>query len=309
MRLADSVDGPGSHRRGRAVKLSHVLSDDLIATAQRIWAHPENRHRRVSRLVRWVTWQAWERTVRRPWQVTLHDGVRMICRPHDTVTSSVIYAGLYDAEEMRFLLRWLRAGDTFVDVGANVAPYSLLAASVDGVRVVAFEPGRLAYTRAEANIRLNDVGDRLTLVPLAVGAEDGESFLTTGLSATNRLVEDAHEGVEGVERVDVVRLDSYAADAGLGRVSLIKVDVEGHELAVLGGASATLAAHRPALILEVNDPVDELRRFVESIGYVSVHFDPVAGTLEPRAFPLTRGGNVVVIPDLAAARARLASAG
>src|SRR5688572_6722904 len=110
----------------------------FVDTARRIWAHPYTRGRRVRRLGRWVTWQVWQRAVRRPWTVTMHGDVRLVCHPHDMVASMALYHGLYDVEEMSFLLAWLRPGDTFVDVGANIAPYSLLATSLDGVRAVAF---------------------------------------------------------------------------------------------------------------------------------------------------------------------------
>ena len=87
--------------------------------------------------------------------IHLHGGLRLVCHPHDQVTSMAMYFGLYDSQEMRFLLAWLRPGDTFIDVGANVAPYSLLATLVDGVSAVAFEPESVARSRAAANIELN----------------------------------------------------------------------------------------------------------------------------------------------------------
>jgi len=91
-------------------------------TAHRIWAHPENRGVRGRRLARWVAWQGWQRVARRPWTIRWHGPLRLVCHPHDHVTTMAMYYGLYDREEMRFLLAWLRPGDTFLDVGANVAP-------------------------------------------------------------------------------------------------------------------------------------------------------------------------------------------
>jgi FkbM family methyltransferase len=271
-------------------------------TAGSIWAHPENRGVRGRRLARWVAWQAWQRTVRRPWTFRWHDGLRLVCHPHDRVTSMALYYGLYDRAEMRFLLAWLRSGDTFLDVGANVAPYSLLATRVRGVRAVAFEPGMLARERAAANIALNHVGDRLTLVPVAVSDCGGTARLSADRGATNALVDPAYGGE--VEAVETVGLDGYTATTGVERVSLVKIDVEGHEPAVLAGAEGLLARDRPALIVELND-VDALRSFAHDAGYTPVAYDPDAGTLDEARWPGAPGSNALLVPDVAQARARL----
>jgi FkbM family methyltransferase len=275
----------------------------VVDTSRRIWTHPGNRGIRLRRLAGWVGWQAWQRVVRRPRTIPFHGGLRMICHPHDTVTSLALYCGLYDAEEMRFLLAWLRPGDTFVDVGANVAPYSLLSTLVPDVRAVAFEPGSLALGRARANIELNGVGDRVELVPLAV-AETGErARLSADRWATNALVDDGYEGT--IEEVQTVSLDGFEAGGRLGRVGLLKVDVEGHELPVLRGAAGLLERARPALVVELND-VGALRRFAESAGYSAVRFVPETGALVPRQWPAEPGGNIVLVPDIDQARTRLA---
>jgi FkbM family methyltransferase len=277
--------------------------DAVVDTARRIWRHPENAGRRGRRLARWVAWQASQRTTGRPWTITLHGDVRMVCHPHDHITSLALYCGLYDAAEMRFLLAWLRPGDTMLDVGANAAPYSLLATTVTGTRVVAFEPGSLAQARARANIGLNGLADRITLEPLAVSDTDGEARLTADRWATNSLVTEGYTGA--VEAVPTVRLDSYADEHDIGRVSLLKVDIEGHEPAALRGASALFARHRPALIVEVNDPVT-LRALADGLGYTPVQFDVRARVLRQRPWPAEPGGNIVLVPDVAAARRRVA---
>ncbi len=271
-------------------------------TAHRIWAHPENRGVRGRRLARWVAWQGWQRVARRPWTIRWHGRLRLVCHPHDHVTTMAMYYGLYDREEMRFLLAWLRPGDTFLDVGANVAPYSLLASTVAGARAVAFEPGTLAGERAAANIALNGAGDRVTLVPAAVSDRDGRARLTADRWATNTLVDAGYDGE--VEEVSSVTLDGWAEAAAVASVALVKVDVEGHEERVLRGASGLLARDRPALIVELND-VGALRAFAAAADYTLVRYAPGSGTLAAADWPDAPGGNVLLVPDLARARARL----
>lgn len=297
------------------------LRGGFIDTPRRIWSHPCTRDQRVRRLGRWLAWQGWQRVVRRPWTVTLHGPVRVVCHPHDMVASLALYHGLYDLEEMSFLLAWLRPGDTFVDVGANIGPYSLLAASVDGVRVVAFEPGDEARRRAAANVALNGMGDRVVLSPAAVSDRDGRARLTASHLPTDRLVADADADTDApgphdvavavavvdgtpTREVETVRLDSYAAREGLARVALVKVDVEGHELDVLAGAAGVVARDRPALVVEVNEPA-ALAAWIAEAGYVPVRYDRERRTLVAADPPTRPGGNVVLVPDLAAAQARL----
>jgi FkbM family methyltransferase len=276
--------------------------DQATSTARMIWRHPENRGMRGRRLAGWAAWQAWERTVAHPRIVRLHGGLRMVCHPHDHVTSLVLYCGLYDSEEMRFLLAWLRPGDTFLDVGANVAPYSLLATLVDGVSAVAFEPGTLARRRAMDNIRLNGAEEAVRLVPCAVSDSDGEGRLTVDRWATNTLVDADYGG--DAETVVMVSLDSFIRAEDGGPISLVKIDVEGHEADVLRGARQLLAKHRPALIVENND-LDALRRFARDNEYTPVAYVPRTDELDRAPWPTRHGGNIILVPDLDEARQRV----
>jgi hypothetical protein len=115
-------------------------------------------------------------------------GLALHLAPHDPVTSGVLYCGLPDWQEMRLVLDYLRAGDVMLDVGANVGLYSLLAASIGGVRVKAFEPDDGARRIAEANVARNGLGGLVEISAHAVGAAAGSSAFSTGLGPMNRLM-------------------------------------------------------------------------------------------------------------------------
>jgi hypothetical protein len=88
-----------------------------------------------------------------------------------------------------------------------------------------------------------------------------------------------------VVRVPVRRLDDLAADIA-GRISFVKIDVEGGELGVLRGATATIARHRPALLIEIEArhslvPVTETFAFITDFGYQGSFID--AGRRRPLA--------------------------
>ncbi|MEY2472570.1 MAG: hypothetical protein QOK28_1899 [Actinomycetota bacterium] len=242
-----------------------------------------------------LLWQFWERVVRRPLKIE-YCGLLLVCHPHENASSAVLYARLPEYEEMSFVLRFLRRGDTFVDVGANVGTYTLLAASVEGTRVIAYEPTTSAFSRLRENITVNNLGPRVTARQAAVGATSGEASVTTDLGTMNRITEDGSG-----ERVPLVALDT---DASVGRVTLLKIDVEGAEVEVLRGAEQLIERDSPALIIEANSP-GALSDWLTTRGYSFCRYDPVTNELTASA--IGQGANVISIRDVAGASLRLKS--
>jgi FkbM family methyltransferase len=146
-----------------------------------------------------------------------------------------------------------------------------LAASIAGVQVDAFEPASLARARLRANVERNQLADRVTVHDTAVGSVAGESVITTDRGTMNRL-----DLSSTGERVRVVRLD----DVLTRPPAIIKIDVEGFELDVLRGAEATIASHRPALLVEANDPAG-LKAWSATYRYRAFRYDVAAARLEP----------------------------
>ncbi len=154
-----------------------------------------------------------------------------------------------------------REGETFLDIGANVGGYSIRAAK-HGMKVIAFEPNPDAASVLRENIRLNfpSTNTQVEVRQVALGLKDETAFLILRGGRS----EMADEG----ERVEVRRLDSYSFD----NISLIKIDVEGHEEAVLRGAERTLTKHRPRLVVEVHGEMGSARAesckdLLETLGY------------------------------------------
>ncbi|MCZ2830305.1 FkbM family methyltransferase [Modestobacter sp. VKM Ac-2986] len=147
-----------------------------------------------------------------------------------------------------------RPGD-FVDVGTNIGvlAVSIAAHLAPGGQVLAFEPSPDTARLAAATIALNDA-DNVTLLDAAVSDADGSlSFNTT---PGNSAIASARRHQFGLlnewESVTVpaVRLDTLHAAGELDGVSVVKIDVEGHELGVLRGALGFIAAVRPTVVFE-----------------------------------------------------------
>jgi FkbM family methyltransferase len=235
-----------------------------------IWRHPATQRRRLRAYARILAWQIWERTFGRP--ITIRFGSMLLrCYPHSTAASGVMYCGLPEWREMRFLLDFLRAGDTFVDIGANVGVYTLLAASVPDVDVVAFEPSTVAFSRLQENVALNRLSGRVRAERKALGAQFYSGKITTGGDTVNCIIDD--QTAESTESVEVVTVDSELNPELVPFVALMKVDVEGKELDVLQGATNVLREAHPVLIVERNDPI-RVSAFLSEYGYDPYTYNP-----------------------------------
>ena len=90
--------------------------------------------------------------------VTVDGRTRLVARPQQFSAVWTIYDGVHEWEELQFCLRYLRPGDHFVDVGANVGVFSTLVGTrIPGVRITAVEPFPPVREDLVANLALNDL--------------------------------------------------------------------------------------------------------------------------------------------------------
>lgn len=284
----------------------------LLGTARFIVNHPLNRRSPARALGRFVRWQVRSRLVEGP---TVHEwvnGARFIVRRGETGLTGNLYAGLCEFEEMGFVLHFLRADDLFVDVGANAGAYTILAGGAIGARGIAFEPAPSTYARLVENVRLNALEARVHCDNRAVGARPGRIAFTTDRDTTNRVLV-AEERYPSSAEVEVTTLDEALDGAA---PSLLKIDVEGYEPAVLEGARETL--RKPELraaIVELNGAgtrygFDEAGILAElfALGFRMCSYDPVTRTLalDERRSPGV--GNGLFIRDEEFVRRRVSTA-
>ena len=176
----------------------------------------------------------------------------------DGLGASLFYTGSTEPEIEEFVVRFLKPGMRFVDVGAHVGIYSLLAAAAVGPagEVISFEPNPEARRVLELNIaenRFHNVRVRGEAVADAAGMRDFEICEESSVSSLN-----GGAGEFPKRRSSrLIKVESTTLDAALGAggesIHLIKIDAEGAELPVLKGASSLLgspAAVAPILIFE-----------------------------------------------------------
>lgn len=159
----------------------------------------------------------------------------------------------YEPKELEEIKQFFPWGGTFVDIGANVGNHSLFVAGfMKPGKVIPFEPNPAAYRILMANIAINGFTELFDLRHLGLGladrAADGFAmdFQPRNLGGTKM-----RESEEG-------ELEVITGDAALAgeMPDMIKVDVEGMEMQVLGGLEETIARARPILLLEIDDEND-----------------------------------------------------
>jgi len=165
-----------------------------------------------------------------------------------------------------------KAGDVVVDVGAHIGRYALQAAALN-CRVVAVEPDPMNYATLQENVSLNGFRN-IRLYQVALSDQPGQRALRMA-SGTNRgtssleIDSNAVANEPGPAEIKVVceTLDALTMREGIERIDWLKIDVEGHELAVLRGAPRSLETTL-RLILEVrNDHEEPCRRILEKAGF------------------------------------------
>lgn len=185
-------------------------------------------------------------------------GGRMVADLADPLGRSLATSGMFasDAAKHELIHRLLRPGDVYVDAGANVGYYTVLAARIVGPsgHVYALEPAPSSFRSLRNHLRINGCEDNVTAIPAAAGAEVGRATLTgppSGHDISSSLR--PRDGETLATDVDVLPLGVVIAPEHRGRLKLVKIDVEGHEDAVLDGLEPLIAdGVRPALIVELH---------------------------------------------------------
>ncbi|PKP72144.1 MAG: FkbM family methyltransferase [Alphaproteobacteria bacterium HGW-Alphaproteobacteria-5] len=244
----------------------------LIRLARFFATHPLTRGAPHKAWMRFAVWQVRSR-LHSDVTVEWIEGQKLVARRGMTGATGNFYTGLHEFSDMMLLLHFLREGDLFLDIGANIGSYSVLASGVCGARTVSFEPDPDTARYLARNIAINDLGKRATVHEVALGSHNGETAFTVGLDSTNRV---AAAGAENVRTVPLRRLDDIA---GTGGPAMIKIDVEGYEEQVLDGATDCLGA--PSLkLIELETVTPGIQDILARHGFERAYYDPMSRVLD-----------------------------
>jgi len=213
----------------------------------------------------------------------------------DHMQSQIFWHGSYSREIIFLLKKLLKPGMTFIDVGANIGELSLIGAKLVGQAgiVHSFEPVSRYADQFEANMALNSfanvhlhraaLSDHLGDAAIFVASEDfSDGTKHTGLATL-------YQSDERDLREETVILTTLDETVQPERLDLIKIDVEGAELATLLGARQQLEKHLPDLIVEVG------QNTCKAAGYAGSDILDYLSSFGYRFFRIERVGRLVPI--------------
>ena len=190
-----------------------------------------------------------------------------------------MYTGSYEMYTYLALKKYLKKGDTFIDVGANIGYISTLGLGIvkEQGEVHAFEPIKRYFSLLQT-IADQNKGHQFHINNAAISKEEGTAEIAVNSSdniGNNSMVMDSIENKE-VETIQTINLTNYLNLKNLSP-SLIKIDTEGYELQVLYSLAEFLikSEKKPVILCEVTPDlynmqgksVQDLQKFLDQVGY------------------------------------------
>lgn len=284
----------------------------LLRTLRFIAQHPLNRNHPLPALFAFLRWQIGSRIVPGAVAVPFVQGTRLLTTPGMAGATGNIYCGLHEFADMGVVLHALRPGDLFIDIGANIGSYTILAAGVCGASVIAVEPVPCTFNHLLDNIRLNNLESLVVTKCIAIGAHSGTLRFSEALDTLNHVLSGDENNSSDAISVTVDTLDAVLA----GRdPTIIKIDVEGYESEVFKGATETLQSDKLLAVLMETDGggnryrIDEAKLHSNMVhfGFTPCAYDPMTRVLSPLGSRNAESSNTLYVKNIEALGARIES--
>lgn len=218
----------------------------------RILNHPLNKDQKLKAVFRILWWKFNQLFLHIPSVVTLSGSdIKCICYPESSYSGMVVYNNLPEYPEMLFLGKMLKPQSIFLDVGANIGVFTLMAASkIKKGRIYSFEPIPKVLDTLYQNISINQIQDKVKVFKKVVSDKNGiEKFIIQETSEYSHISKSISKGTS----IPSVKLDDFCKGEKINFIDMIKIDVEGAELKVLKGLEEFLRKGRvKILIVEIS---------------------------------------------------------
>jgi FkbM family methyltransferase len=183
-----------------------------------------------------------------------------------------LYKSRIENFDTKLLDKFITSNSSVVDVGANVGWFTVQIAENSkqkNIKIFSVEPGEQNLRRLKATISKFGLQDVVEVIPQALSDKSGSGVLNIDpKNPANHQVQNGESGFG--EEIELIRLDDLK---GINiPISLIKVDVQGHEFSVLKGAIKSIMRDRPALLIEIDNQADptrvlEIWNLLQNLGY------------------------------------------
>jgi FkbM family methyltransferase len=170
---------------------------------------------------------------------------------------TILNGGVHEESTIAFLAS---LEGNIVHAGAGFGDFLPALKSFD--RVFAFEPNELMYECARKTIEANGL-DNIVLYPFALSNQNDMGLLSHIDEQGREMGPRSEISAKGTKIVRMVRLDSIVSE----KISVIHLDLEGHEFAALEGARDIIERDRPVIVLEIDTRAVDYNNFMLGIGY------------------------------------------
>lgn len=238
-------------------------------------SHPLTKNNVNGALFRYIKFNIIQNLNSKPRIYNWINNLKFYAQKGDAGIVANIYFKLFDYEDSMFLLHHLKQNDLFVDIGANVGHYTLLAAGICNAEVISFEPIPSTFSKLEKNLELNNLSQKVTIYNIGIGEEDSILNFTQHNDVMNSVALN-HE--TDVVKVPVKKLDDILLD---NIPTFLKIDVEGYEYFVLKGGINLLKSEKlKYIIIELNSSTlkfghsnQEIYEFLLSFNFIPFQYD------------------------------------
>ena len=269
-----------------------------------IWNHPLNKKSPWKAIGRLFRWQISARLLPEAiFGLPFVNNTKLFMRLGMTGATGNLYCGLHEMNDMGFVLHVLRPNDLFIDIGANIGSYTVLAAGGTGAQVITVEPISSTYQQLCLNLKLNNLEANVESHCLGLSDHTGILQFTSTQDTVNHILADGEiHHQNDTENVQVTTLDNLMAGRN---PTLLKIDVEGHEMSVLEGSHNTLESpNLLAIIMEINGSGkrygiedSKLLNIMNKYGFSCWNYDAIKRTLKKlEESPETiKDGNIIFL--------------
>ncbi|MDJ0677132.1 MAG: FkbM family methyltransferase [Calothrix sp. MO_167.B42] len=210
--------------------------------------------------------------------ITINQGVGAGLKFAPDNSNADFAKGTYELPLQEALAHYLKPGDVFYDIGANIGFFTVLAAHLVGNSgyVYGFEPVPENVQRIRHNLQLNNFS-HTTVLETAVSVHTGKGRLLLARHSGGAMLASAGTPVDfkGAMNVNLTSIDDLVAQKTLKPPTLVKIDVEGAEIDAFKGMKQTIITYKPTIIYEVDDGNQEyfeqkskaLENLISSMGY------------------------------------------
>ncbi len=282
---------------------------NLLNLFKFVWNHPLNRNRRFKAIYRVMRYQIASRIFNVSYLFPFVNGTYLFTKRGMTGASGNLYSGLSEYKDMGFLLHVLKPGDLFIDIGANIGSYSILAASSKDVDVISIEPIPSTFSWLQKNIKINDLEKKINAMNIGLADKKGSIKFSSNLDTINHVLSIDEKNLPAIE-VNVSTLDEILKGIF---PTIIKIDVEGYEMKVLEGAKNLInCPSLIAIIIELNGggrrygiEDSKIHKLLTSKGFDSFKYNPQNYKLESLDNQIDTDSNTLYVRNLGDIKKRI----